>query len=603
MKPLRIRFTSVAVLGLGLFVAAAMGVSLYLSGAAALRGTQALLAERAELLVDTIEHRLDMLLRPVDAQAAWIAEAIAERRIDLDRRDRFDVFMSGALGSTPQVASILIVDASGTVRRWDRERGEAASEDWSSRANVAEWLARGRTQAAASWRPPLWAQARGAAVLMHDAPLHRDGRFIGMLAQVVPVAELSQDLAGYARESGATPFILYGGNRVLAHPRLAGAHPGAGERAEPLPEIGQLGDAVLERMRSPDIAQPIGMRALSRAKAVAAQIGDERYLYLYRDIERYGPESWTLGAHIGVSKGGFAAEMWRLAQSLIAGAVVLVLSVLAAAFAGRRLSRPVQAFARAAKAVQDGKLDEVPVLPRSAIAEFDDAGRSFNRMVEGLRERNVIRQTLGQFVPEEVARALLSGGGRLEPVEAEATVLFCDLEGFTALTETLGPGGVVEFLNAYFEKMVSIVERHGGVITQFQGDAILAVFNVPLADPAHAANALRAAIEMVDACDACEFAGVRARNRAGVATGRLVAGAVGARGRLTYTVHGDVVNMAARLEALNKDYGTRILVSGETAARCAGVELRKVADAQVRGLGEPVALFTPAERTRASAPS
>ncbi len=594
MTPLRIRFTTVAVLGLGLFVAASMGVSLYMSGAAALRSTQTLLAERAELVVDTIEHRLEMLLRPVDEQAAWIADAIAKGRIDLDRRHLLDVFMSGALGATPQVASILIVDASGTVRRWDRERGGAASEDWSSRANIAEWLARGRTQSTASWRPPLWAQAHGAAVLMHAAPLNRDGRFIGMLAQIVPVAELSQDLAGYARESGATPFILYGGNRVLAHPHLAGARPGAAGRADALPEIGELGDAVLDRMRSPEVAKPIGMRALSRAKAVVAQVGDERHLYLYRDIERFGPEPWTLGAHIGVSHSGLAAEMWRLAQSLIAGAVMLVLSVLVAAFAGRRLSLPVQAFARAAKAVQEGNLDAVPRLPGSAIAEFDDAGRSFNQMVEGLRERNVIRQTLGQFVPEEVARALLSGGGRLEPVEAEATVLFCDLEGFTALTETLGPGGVVEFLNAYFEKMVAIVEHHGGVITQFQGDAILAVFNVPLADPAHAERALRAAIEMVAACDACEFAGVRTRNRAGVATGRLVAGAVGARGRLTYTVHGDVVNMAARLEALNKDYGTRILVAGGTAARCPGIELRKVADAQVRGVGEPVPLFTPA---------
>ena len=94
-------------------------------------------------------------------------------------------------------------------------------------------------------------------------------------------------------------------------------------------------------------------------------------------------------------------------------------------------------------------------------------------MVAGLKEREVIRETLGRFVPTDVARTLLSEGGELAPEQSEATVLFCDLEGFTSLTETLGPAGIVELLNEYFEAMVEILERHRGVVTQFQGDAIL----------------------------------------------------------------------------------------------------------------------------------
>jgi class 3 adenylate cyclase len=177
-------------------------------------------------------------------------------------------------------------------------------------------------------------------------------------------------------------------------------------------------------------------------------------------------------------------------------------------------------------------------------------------------------------------------------VEAEATVLFCDLEGFTPLTESLGPVGVVAFLNAYFEVMVGIVERHGGLMTQYQGDAILAVFNVPVELPGHAAAALRAGMEMVRATEAQQFAGISVRNRVGISTGPLVAGSIGARGRLAYTVHGNVVNLASRLEVLNKDYGTRILVAGETARRCQDIALRKVAEVAVRGYSEPVSLFT-----------
>jgi class 3 adenylate cyclase len=207
-------------------------------------------------------------------------------------------------------------------------------------------------------------------------------------------------------------------------------------------------------------------------------------------------------------------------------------------------------------------------------------------MVDGLRERSLIRDTLGTFVPQEVARKLLAGKGELEPVEENATALVCDLEAFTLLTDSLGSRRVVEFLNAYFEAMGEIIERHGGVITQFQGDAVLAVFNVPIPDREHAAHALSAAIEMVEATNTRDFAGVRVRNRIGISTGRVLAGAVGSRGQKTYTVHGNTVNLASRIEELNKEYGTRILVSDKTAERCPQFSLRKVDDVSIRGYSD-----------------
>ena len=171
-------------------------------------------------------------------------------------------------------------------------------------------------------------------------------------------------------------------------------------------------------------------------------------------------------------------------------------------------------------------------------------------------------------------------------------MLFCDLEGFTALTESLGPAGIVELLNEYFESMVEILERHRGVVTQFQGDAILATFNVPLRDPAHAANALRAAVEMRSAVRRREYAGQRVGCRIGINTGHLVAGAVGAKGRLSYTVHGDAVNLAARLEALNKELGTTILVSEATAAHTEGFEFAPMGEVAVRGQTGRVEVYT-----------
>jgi class 3 adenylate cyclase len=579
----------VAVTGLGAFVAAAVGVTLYVNAATGWRSTQALIGQQTEALLDALEQRLAARLRPVDEQADWIATAVNDGRIDLARRDELDTFVFGALGATPQVSDIGMVDAAGRAQRWRRGERRALREDWSARPEVRAWLAEGQAQPGRAWRPLLWQPAERTPSLLHQAPLHRAGEFVGMLGQVVPIAKLSEDLAVFRAEHEVTPFMLDGEDRVLGHPALAQRHadaPGA------FPTLAELGDPVLVRLRSPDGAAPL-LGGLKHARAARAQVDGRHFVYVYREMVPHGGQPWTIGVYLDPVAGGQRGEMLRVVRSIGAGLAVLVVAVALAAVGGRRLGRPIEALARAAHLVRKGRLDEARPLPRSRIYELDEANRSFGEMVAGLRERNLVRETLGQFVPEQVARELLAGGGRLEPVEAKATVLVCDLEGFASLTDELGARRTIEFLNAYFEVVVGIIERYRGVITQFQGDAVLAVFNVPIADRDHAANALRAALEIVRASSEQAFSGVRALNRVGISTGRVVAGAVGSAGRLSYTVHGNAVNLAARLEQMNKDYGTRILLSDKAAERCPGFALRKVADAAIRGYDEPVALFTP----------
>jgi class 3 adenylate cyclase len=587
-----VRFATIAVSGAGAFVAAAVGVTLAVSGAAGLGSTQALLAEREEALLDHLEQRLELELAPVREQSAWIAAAFAEGRVELERREALDAFMLGAVGALPQVTALGVVDTTGRVRRWTREERRGRSEDWSGRKPIMDWIDRGRALGTSGWLPPLWASSEMAAALVYETPLRRPGgRFIGMLGQVVPVAKLSAVLAVFGAEYGVTAFVLHGEDRVLAHPALASG-PGGLPRPNPLPLVAEIGDPVLEALRGTELRTPLALRALKRSQGWTAVVRDARYLYVVRDVAGTGATPWKLGIYHTAEHSGEQAQIRRLLLSLAAGLAVLTAAVLAAALIGRWLSRPIEAFARAARMVREGRLERVPKLPGSPIREFDDASRSFNEMVEGLRERSLIRETLGRFVPEEVARELLAGGGQLEPVEAKATVLVADIEDFTRITDSVGPRGAVEFLNAYFEVVDEIVRRYRGVITQFQGDAVLAVFNLPIPDPDHGANALRAAIELVRAADERDFAGVRVRNRVGLYTGRVVAGAVGSTGRMSYTVHGNAVNLAARIEALNKEYGTRILVAEKTAERCPGFPLVKVADAEIRGYGEAVPVYT-----------
>ena len=140
--------------------------------------------------------------------------------------------------------------------------------------------------------------------------------------------------------------------------------------------------------------------------------------------------------------------------------------------------------------------------------------------------------------------------------------------------------------------MTEILEGRGGTVIQFQGDAILATFNVPVADPAHARQAVRAALEMRTATSRLTAAGRTLECRIGIATGAVVAGAVGAAGRLSYTVYGDAVNLAARLEALNRERGTAVLLSGDTAREAGNVPVEPAGTTTVRGQSVPVELFT-----------
>ena len=207
-------------------------------------------------------------------------------------------------------------------------------------------------------------------------------------------------------------------------------------------------------------------------------------------------------------------------------------------------------------------------------------------------------QDLSRFVPSEVVRKVKTADERMElgyGEVREATIFFTDLEGFTTISETLSPEELIATLNAYFAVITEPIERHGGVINQFQGDAILATFNVPedLAD--HAAHAIEAALEIQSVLKGRTFGdGIVLKSRIGINSGIVVGGLVGTGDRLGYTVHGDEVNLAARLEQINKEHQTRIMVSERT-RELAGPDkfsFKRIGSVTVRGRTVPTVIYT-----------
>jgi class 3 adenylate cyclase len=551
-------------------------------------------ADQAGSLINAMEQSLEFQLKPIRYQAQWIAKDIH----DLSNLAIYDETVFGALAATPQVAGAVIVTADGRSRRWLRSPRKIIDEDWSSRPEIVQWLESVKTQQGPAWRAPIWAeQPVGSTTLLHDIPIRDDaGRFIGAFAQVVPIVELSSFLSSTYADTGLTPFVLYDRQFVLAHPMLINSVFSPEAQHQPLSRIDAFDDIILSRIWTPDERMPFISELLVDTQASGVIWGDVFYLFVYRDINRYGKAPWTIGAYINTSLQN-SGEIRRMIEAMLIGLAVLVVAIAASIFLGRKVSNPIKAIVQAAQSVESGQLESVLQLPGSRIRELDDASSAFNNMVKGLNERQLMRETLGRFVPEEVASSLLAGGGQIKPQQVVATILFCDIESFTQMTESLGPVKIVDVLNAFFSAMVVVLEKHDGVVTQFQGDAIMATFNVPVAHSDHASNAVWAAREMLSRVAEENFAGETLAIRVGINTGPVVAGAIGAEGRLSYTVHGDAVNLAARLESLNKEYGTRLLVSENTKILVQEIEFDQVGKSKVRGQSKSILLYTPAAPT------
>ncbi|MQA29135.1 MAG: hypothetical protein GEU82_04745 [Luteitalea sp.] len=233
----------------------------------------------------------------------------------------------------------------------------------------------------------------------------------------------------------------------------------------------------------------------------------------------------------------------------------------------------------------------------SSIALF--GGVAYQYFVEG-RERRRMTRLFGQYVSKDVFAQLIAHPelARLGGQRREMTVLFSDIRGFTTLTEQGQPEDVVGMLNEYFSRMVDIVFRHQGTLDKFVGNMVMALFNAPLDDPGHADHAVAAALEMIDELEILNerwkaegrYAGLDIG--IGVNTGPMIAGNIGSEAVMSYTVIGDAVNLGARLESLNKQHGTRIIISDATRERLNGRHTcRPLGDVIVKGKSQPVAIF------------
>jgi adenylate cyclase len=270
-----------------------------------------------------------------------------------------------------------------------------------------------------------------------------------------------------------------------------------------------------------------------------------------------------VAAEVAEAKAFEAAHKVEYRAGLVAW-VILCISFLTGYLYSGTITWPIQRLSEAAHRISEGdfKIDLKPK-GRDEIAHLST---SFNEMAKGLEERDRVKETFNKFHNREIAEKLLSGEVKLGGEKKTATVFFSDVRGFTALSESMEPEQVVEMLNEYMTRMVAIIRSYGGVVDKYVGDAIMALWGVPLTGTDDTYNAVRACLGMRE--ELARLNDLRmSRGQPvlkigmGLNTGTLIAGNIGSNEKMEYTVIGDAVNLASRIESMTKEYGTDLLIS------------------------------------------
>ncbi len=609
------------VVGFGGLVALSVGGVLAMSVYANYSNTLSLLNRQAIQLIDGMEQTINRDAAESERVVGGVADLFEQSVFDLDDTDAMKEILTTLLLSEQVVETITIIGSNkqslgvgrrdGKIfdlrgpsggpppqragqRRGERPAGPGGSRPQEPGARQGAGPAAGAMPAEMPAFPtgdrPTWRQPeliRG--ILFHQVhqALKRDGQVKGVVVAAVGGHSLNRVVMAIGKDHGTRAFVANGRGELLAHshhPQLFQGSPTIAAHAFPDDAIKAFA-AGLEDIGD-DNAE--GVRIGSATDAA----GNE-YIFISKDITAMSPDPYALTAYFDAAE--ISTELERIAVSAIIGLIAFVLAVGLAILFGNRLSNPLRKIATSASQFANLDLDSYRPLPRSPVREIDEQTSAMNAMHTALSQ-------FGQYVPKALVKRLLhSGTEATRSVEREITVMFTDVAGFTAMSEHLSAADVVKFLNEHFDLLCEQIASHRGTVDKFMGDGLMAFWGAPEADPDHAVHALEAVTAIAAVFE--ENNRERARQelpplklRIGLHTGRAVIGNIGGADRHNYTVVGDVVNVASRLEQLGKelngDGDVVACVSGDC-RKAAGAPANLVAAGShiLRGRSEPISVY------------
>ena len=541
------------------------GVGIWLAS----KNTLALMSANANRAFADTAGRIERHLRPAEGQARFIAGRIDRSEIDPEDRERFGLLLTGALAGLPQIESVAFfgpgLKSFSAARRRDG-RIELGEVDHSGDPRFRSYLA--TMPDGPHWTAPFWIERHRGTYFSRVHPARRNGRFAGAVVATVSARELSAYVREVGKDDSGTRFILYGRDRVLAHPLIAQGYPGL-SRDNPMPGLAGFRDSVLAAIWRQEERSDLVISLAQGTGGHAIRIGGEDHIFMFRPLHGFGPEPLTVGFWFPL--GDVGTSYRRMIVSIAVGIAALVLAITAAVLIGRRIARPIVRFSAAAGQVRDLNIGEIGDLPGSVFRELDQQSRSFNAMLRALRWFEL-------YIPRKVVERLVRQGDIDDTTTAarEVTVMFTDIAGFSSVAEILSAPEVAALVNRHFEILAGCIEAEEGTVDKFIGDSVMAFWSAPDAQPDAAERACRAALAIADGIreenDRRQAAGEAPLGiRIGIHSGIATVGNIGAPGRINYTIIGDAVNVGQRLEQLGKTLypdgrEAAILVSGATAA-------------------------------------
>lgn len=523
-------------------ILAVLGVSLY-SG---LANTRELLISNATNEMASVQRNLTSVLDPMENLARDVANLIYEGAISIeDDKSMENGLLTAMAGSKhllglgfiyPDLSVMMSERISGEIKR-TRHRGDMVS---------LELLEEMKKGAAGSWGQLVYVPEAGQTVMNYRQPILKDGKFLGVVIAAIPVTEVSKAVQkdGIVKDEGR--FILYGKNHVLSQQ-------GFKVNSDRLtlegvtPELSSVEDPVLSSIWTAPRTPFRFFNAGQNFDGHFTDVNGHRYQFIYTSLEGYTDKPLIIGYQLPFEDSG--KQIIRLAAAGMTGLVILIISVIIAFFIGKKIARPIEVLSNASRRISSLDFKSVDDLPRSRMKELDDAAQAYNTMLRGLN-------WFENYVPKSLVKKLMKSGDAHSETRS-VTVMFTDIVGFTPIAENMPSEDVAKLLNDHFEILAKCIEAEGGTIDKFIGDAIMAFWGAPDYQTDHAARACRAARAIEIAIK--EDNQKRIKNgqspihlRIGVHTGRLVVGNIGSSGRLNYTVVGDTVNVAQRIEQLGK---------------------------------------------------
>ena len=378
-------------------------------------------------------------------------------------------------------------------------------------------------------------------------------------------------------------FLLDGRERAIAIGGLPEAD-FAARRASPLPELASLTATPLHLIwQDQDRAHDMGGSISGRVFPADHRM----FTAIYAEVDAGPAKGWIIGTLYRADEFGAALDQTQIV--LYAALVALVVGAVLSFIVGRMLGRPLGRLAHTAAEMRNLHFEGAERLPRSRLRELDDVNQAFNGSLGALN-------AFAKYVPRQlVSRLIEEGMTSARNIEIkEMTIVFTDLAGFTDMASHMSAAETAAYLNDYFETVSTAIAERDGTIDKFLGDGVMAFWGAPSEQPDHAAKAIAAVTALADRIAALPDG--RMRVRIGVHTGKVVVGDIGSAARMNYTVIGDAVNVAARLQehgkAVDPDAKVIVLASGETMAHLPeGTGATSLGSVHLRGRTEPLPVF------------